>query len=833
MRKFRTVLFSVLCVVLAGMFGTGVFCATYLSLNIGGKILYSTTDIGAKVWATMTYKTEGQSAESGYVPLSGAGVSFDYVYNVTTEEQNYKSITADVGSVKFVASSDTLEFFIFIKNTGSRYILPDIDVEITNTSFLTGSQTIYYFDVSAVADPLTTKQNSSSAASFVSSIATQIANGDYSSWTSNSSIDNEDVYCAYVVLGVNSSYNFNEETSIDGLFSITINFMADIQYTSDNILSVYQSQTSSDAGTTWTKYGVNATLSATATKVSSSSLDALKGYLTTTDSNGNASITYGTDDYQTAVVYKDIDLVNIDLETGELIGWLSDINYDFEWFGGSVTLPAGTTLASGRTLTASTTFNRVDVYTYYPTMYIRRWMVGDKQWMSVSDTYFEGSVEIEEYYIATFETTLFNANGTVASVNGKLVPRSYVYNRAPVTSGGASYLQTQYFYSTVDQDGKSVSATDSTTQANYLTWCQNLTSAWSSSSLASTYRKVTGIQGENWHTFVYNILYTIKYANNNSQETVGYGNVHTYNSAYHTSGTTVSTPNTITNKLADLDTYASGEWSDYACFESEKGGGVIGVYSSEKGTATYSVTSQTAETGYTMSATGFNNAGMNYGYNVTTFTNGNGVSQTGIYTQDYLVYNTGSTRYLLDGYVGTDGYTSVFCLGQANPWGNVWTWVFGSAAIWNYYDSNSDGTDDAYFGYTYVSFEDYNGSNWLTSSSSGYESNKTKLEDTYGYIALSFSLPNSGYYKYLGVSSSAKNPYLQLIGIQTSTSGTASSSSGLCDYFYYNRTESYVFGVLSGGSVSHDAVAGAFCFDVYETLTNSYDDIGFRSSLIS
>ena len=176
----------------------------------------------------------------------------------------------------------------------------------------------------------------------------------------------------------------------------------------DDILSVYQPVNSDDPA--WTKYGRNATLSAAATKIETTNVTALQQALTNKDSNGNANLTkiksglsYSVDDYTNAntPVYGKIDIVNVDINTGEIIGKLSDPNYKFEWFGRDVTISAGTTLASGRTLTADTTFT-VDCYTYYPTMYIRRCIVDEKQWLSVSERNFLGAVKVPEYYTATF-----------------------------------------------------------------------------------------------------------------------------------------------------------------------------------------------------------------------------------------------------------------------------------------------------------------------------------------------------------------------------------------------------------------------------------------------
>ena len=113
-------------------------------------------------------------------------------------------------------------------------------------------------------------------------------------------------------------------------------------------LTVFQPINQEDPS--WTKIGYNATLSANAVKIESNSLSDLASMLTDEDQDGNLDgVTYTEDDYYTAPVYRKIDNVNVDINTGEIIGKLSDPNYPFEWYGREVTLPEGYTLASGVT----------------------------------------------------------------------------------------------------------------------------------------------------------------------------------------------------------------------------------------------------------------------------------------------------------------------------------------------------------------------------------------------------------------------------------------------------------------------------------------------------
>ena len=243
----------------------------------------------------------------------------------------------------------------------------------------------------------------------------------------------------------------------------------------DEILSVCRDVNSTSPE--WTKYGYNASLRASATKIETNNPTALTSALLNADANGNADLTKinknlsrGVDDYtgRTIPVYGKIDYVNIDILTGELIGRYSDPNYKFEWFGRSVSLPSGSTLASGRTLTEDETFS-VDCYTYYPTMYMRRCIENGKEWLSVSEKKFQNSVEIPEFYIATFTATLYNPDHTLANNEFGVIPRSYNSGRAIYSLGRGEVLNKFYasdgyptFYSTF-------------TQAEELKFCTNLT----------------------------------------------------------------------------------------------------------------------------------------------------------------------------------------------------------------------------------------------------------------------------------------------------------------------------------------------------------------------
>ena len=119
--------------------------------------------------------------------------------------------------------------------------------------------------------------------------------------------------------------------------------MLDIQYiTDERILTVCQ--TNNQADPAWVKMGHNQYLSASAIKGETNSITKLTNAYapkaSVVDSlarlNTNANLTsinsnlsYQCDDYDTAAVYKDIDIVNVDIATGEIIGKLSDLTYPF------------------------------------------------------------------------------------------------------------------------------------------------------------------------------------------------------------------------------------------------------------------------------------------------------------------------------------------------------------------------------------------------------------------------------------------------------------------------------------------------------------------------
>ncbi|MBR7091084.1 MAG: hypothetical protein IKC79_01365, partial [Clostridia bacterium] len=616
----------------------------------------------------------------------------------------------------------------------------------------------------------------------------------------NSYIDNLDTYMLVLDFVIASSPGVNFSAN----FSLNIAFMADVQYDMDNEHLLTVSQPINQTSPEWTKVGYNANLTAQATKVEVRSMTTLKEMYTTRDQYGNTNNTHNIDDYTTAVVYKDIDVVNIDIATGEVIGKLSDVNYDFEWYGGAVTLPSGTTLASGRVLSQSETFT-VDCYTYYPTMYLRRWMVGNIQYITLSDQFFPGSTKIDAYYTATFESTIFNPDYTIATNSlNNIIPRSYSYWWIPLTSGSVAHLQTYYDFKTYSNTNPSVDLTSasrvSTTQAQYLSWTNNLTQSWedyaSTHTNIANYINVQGVQGENYHAFVLPLIYLVKYANNNCQEIIGYGNTYS-RTLYEPSGTTIITPNGTT--------ITTGGDATLCAYESERGGGVIGL----KGTA-----GNSAGEGIT-----YNNANLTYGYSYS----------TPMYSQDFLTYSAGNKKTLLDGFVGSNKYTSVWLLGICNRWGNVWKWIFGTAVT---YDESKSSA------YAYINFEtfDPDEENYITTNYTDDWEYKDSLLLLHNYSRLTYNL-STAYLRvrFMGVSLvDSRNGIQSLIGLSTTESLISESNDyGVTDLCAVTNVEMLTCGILYGGSSTNGKDAGIFSYASDANLAYVKQNFGFRSMLIN
>ena len=185
----------------------------------------------------------------------------------------------------------------------------------------------------------------------------------------------------------------------------------------------------------------------------------------------------------------------------------------------------------------------------------------------------------------------------------------------------------------------------------------------------------------------------------------------------------------------------------------------------------------------------------------------------------------GEKRVLRDGYVGSDKYTSVFCLGSCNPWGNIYTWIFGVVVI-------SDGTDL----WAYVNFNDYEygeSDTWIISTQSEVENNHDKLI-SHNYVKLSYSLPTlEGYYRFFGVSETTSDSGIEsLIGLPSAQSDIGDDKTGLCDYYTCDNNPSYIFGIIRGGNTDTTTRAGLFCFPLSKSFNYTYMGDGFRPALI-
>lgn len=238
---------------------------------------------------------------------------------------------------------------------------------------------------------------------------------------------------------------------------------------------------------------------------------------------------------------------------------------------------------------------------------------------------------------------------------------------------------------------------------------------------------------------------------------------------------------------------------------------------------------------------------MLYGYNLTGFTNTNNgkLDAPGLYTTQFLTHTESGKRALLDGYVGSNGYTSVMCLGVADPWANMFTWVFGMAILNNTDDPNRGESVAVINIYATTENYNYNTNNWITSEYSGtgaesYEAKISALSNA-GYHKLSYNLQTTeGIYKTLGVTDVATQANLKdsLIGLPNTTSGLCDSGAkGLCDYYYCNsntnQTSQYLLGVLRGGAINNGTNAGPFCVNAAYTLANCLYNVGLRSPLVS
>ena len=792
--KVRIIIMAVLSIAICALFTIEAFAAVNINLTFGGTVRYTAKDIGAEIAGTIKVNTTGQVGEEKFITLSSTenlGTVDSYgVFTIAGTGINYSTQVLADDDTTFDVVTDTIDIYLFVRNRGARPFMPTVAFQ--QDSGLLADVTEYYFTTTGT-NPIGLIREGNTAAQLCSTIDALTPGSGYLDFAGKASIVHDEVYFAKVTLSVDPNYELDVIGAVFD-YLMQVNFMLDVQYiTDDDFLTVTQQNNVADPA--WTKVGYNSTLSATAIKANTNNITALDNAYNN-PINGNADLTqiksgltYECDDYDDAIVYKDIDVVNIDINTGEVIGKLSDVNYPFEWYGGSVTLDAGTTLASGRVLTAPQTFT-VDVYTYYPTMYVRRWVVGNYTYLSLTDQPYTnyGFIKIDEHYVATCEAFTYNPDKTIAYNDFGIITRSYVNGYNPLTDGSNAYMETNLGFTNNTSFDSRVEARP----AAMLGFANNLTQQWNTFATNNpamaeyTQKSVSGCAGQDWHQFVYQILYTIKYASNNSQEMVGLGNAQAL-SAY--------------SNTASYD------------IQAEKIGGTIGFYDANKNSS--------------------NTAGDNLRFNDKHLAYANN-NITPYYAPDFLVYKRSgdnAKNILRDGYVGTNGYTSVSCLGMFNPWGNIWSWICGVSI------AMSGKTC-----YCYVQFDDYDTTNYYIANDgttlTTFEAKETALYDM-GYVKLSYAVPASaGWFRCLGVSEpTTSNPetngMLTLVGVPTSASSSGgNATTGLCDQMASRGKSEYIYGLCVGNQISGGTAAGLFSYSTRNYANHKWDDIGFRAKLI-
>ncbi|MDD3397092.1 MAG: hypothetical protein PHR96_00925 [Clostridia bacterium] len=160
--------------------------------------------------------------------------------------------------------------------------------------------------------------------------------------------------------------------------------------------------------------------------------------------------------------YKDIDIVNMRVSDGKIVARLSDSESGFVWTG----------TRSGE---------QVDVMTYYPGHYIKRWQADGYEYIQLSMWAFDDAVYIAPYYRGTFKSIIDTTT----------------YGNAETTKILRSYA--------------SSIPTGSTTIDKFRDYAGNNPNEDNRMSLGD------------WRDFDFQCLYLIKYADYNSQTKVGLG----------------------------------------------------------------------------------------------------------------------------------------------------------------------------------------------------------------------------------------------------------------------------------------------------------------------
>ncbi|MBR7090992.1 MAG: hypothetical protein IKC79_00895, partial [Clostridia bacterium] len=136
----------------------------------------------------------------------------DGIYNENGNALEFTNITATVNAT-FTSSEDTISIYVFIKNTGDRYIIPYISLSY-DTVHLSVTQSAYFFDSSAGnIDPVALKSSGTTATNLINNVNSATK----SEFPVNAYIDNLDTYMLVLTFGVASSpgTNFSADFSLN------------------------------------------------------------------------------------------------------------------------------------------------------------------------------------------------------------------------------------------------------------------------------------------------------------------------------------------------------------------------------------------------------------------------------------------------------------------------------------------------------------------------------------------------------------------------------------------------------------------------------------------
>ena len=127
MKRIKYILLSMICFILIGVTGFQIFGAVALSVRLSGNIKFRAEDIGAQIFGV--YSIDSSTAvDPTYITLSGSGTVTDNVYYEAGKNTNSSLVTANFGDIEFTDVSDSITIYVYIKNVGSRYIIPNVSI---------------------------------------------------------------------------------------------------------------------------------------------------------------------------------------------------------------------------------------------------------------------------------------------------------------------------------------------------------------------------------------------------------------------------------------------------------------------------------------------------------------------------------------------------------------------------------------------------------------------------------------------------------------------------------------------------------------------------------